>query len=54
MKITGENAREGLLSFVRGLNKEQADHIMNHLPQLIALIEGPTEPCQQESFPPIG
>ena len=54
MRSTRGDAKEGLRVFVRGLSKEQADHIMNHLPQLIALIEGPTEPCPQESFPPIG
>ena len=54
MKTTGEDAKEGLRSFVRGLNKEQADHIMNHLPKLIALIEGPTELCLQELFLQVG
>ena len=54
MKTTGEDAKEGLRSFVRGLNKEQADHIMNHLPRLIALIEEPTELCLQESFLQVG
>ena len=50
MKNTGEDVLDDLRMFVRGLNKEQADHIMNHLPRLIALIEEPTELCQQESF----
>jgi hypothetical protein len=54
MKITGEDAKEGLRSFVRGLDKEQADHIMIHLPRLIALIEEPMEPCLQESFLQVG
>jgi hypothetical protein len=54
MKITGEDAKDGLRSFVRGLNKEQADAIMNHLPKLIALIEEPTELCLQESFLQVG
>ena len=53
MKTAGENAKEGLQSFVRGLNREQADHIMNHLPKLIALIEEPTEPCLQGQFLPV-
>ena len=54
MKATGEDAKEGLRNFVRGLSKEQADCIMNHLPRLIALIEEPTELCLQESFLPAG
>ena len=52
MKNTGGDAKDGLRMFVRGLNKEQADHIINHLPKLIALIEEPTELSLQESFLP--
>ena len=47
MKNTGGDAKEDLRLFVKGLSKEQADHIMNHLPRLIALLEEPTEPCLQ-------
>ena len=54
MKHTGEVGKEDLRLFVRGLSKEQADHIMNHLPRLIALLEEPTEPCLQGKFPPVG
>ena len=54
MKNSGENVKEDLRSFVRGLNREQADHIINHLPRLIALIEEPTEPCPQGSFLQVG
>lgn len=54
MNTTGEEAKEGLRSFVRGLNKEQADHIMNHLPKLIALIEEPMELSLQELFLQVG
>ena len=52
MKHTGEVGKEDLRLFVRGLSKEQADHIMNHLPRLIASIEEPTEPCLRELFLP--
>ena len=54
MKTTGEEAKEGLRMFVMGLSKEQADHIMNHLPRLIALIEEPTELSLQELFLQVG
>ena len=54
MKTAGENAKEGLQSFVRGLNKEQADNIINCLPQLTALLEESTQPCLRELFPQIG
>ena len=54
MKTAGKDAKESLRSFVRGLNKEQADNIMNYLPLLIALIEEPMELCLQEPFRPAG
>ena len=50
MKTTGEDALDGLRSFVRGLNREQADHIMNYLPQVIAIIEEQEEPSLLKQF----
>ena len=54
MRISEEEARVLLRRYVRGLTPEQADHIMNHLPKLIALIEEREEPCLQEWFLRVG
>ena len=50
MSATGNDSRVDLLSFVKGLNKEQADNIMCYLPQLTALLEEPMLPYLQEPF----
>ena len=54
MNIVEAGANDTLRNFVRGLNKEQADNIINCLPQLTALLEEPTQPCLRELFPQIG
>jgi hypothetical protein len=50
MRTTGDNAQDGLRSFVRGLNREQADLIMSYLPQVIAIIEERAEPSLLKQF----
>ena len=51
--IENANKRQ-LLLFVTNLSEEQANKIIRSLPELIALIEEPTELCLQESFQPAG
>ena len=50
MNATGEDLKKALLGFTKGLSKEQADDIMNYLPQLTALLEEPMRPYLQEPF----
>lgn len=50
MNAIGEDSKNDLLKFVKGANKEQADNIMDCLPQLIALLEEPMLPYLQEPF----
>ena len=53
MNIAGEEGRDDqldLLSFVRGLSREQADHIISCFPQVTALLEEPMPPYLQEPF----
>jgi lysophospholipase L1-like esterase len=50
MNIVEAGANDTLRNFVRGLNKEQAEAIMRHLPKLIALLEEPVLPYLQEPF----
>ena len=45
---SGEDSKNDLLNFVRGLSKEQAENIMCYLPQLTALLEEPMLPYLQE------
>jgi hypothetical protein len=50
MNAIGEDSKNDLLKFVKGLNKDQADNIMYCLPQLTALLEEPMLPYLQEPF----
>ena len=54
MNAIGEDSKNDLLKFVKGLNKEQADSIMYRLPQLTASLEEPMLPYLQEPFLQIG
>ncbi len=50
MNATGNAILEDLNKFVRNLTVEQADILIAHLPTVIALLEEPMLPCQQEPF----
>ena len=50
MNAAGDTSRDDLLDFVKGLSKEQADHIICYLPQVTALLEEPMPPYLQEPF----
>ena len=49
MNAIGEDSKNDLLKFVKGANEEQADNIMDCLPQLIALLEEPFPPAPQKA-----
>lgn len=54
MNAIEEANKRQLLLFVTNLSEEQANKIIRYLPELTALLEEPTEPCQQGSFLPAG
>ena len=43
-----EIAEQKLLNYILSLTPEQANKIVNHLPQLYALISESNQPCHQE------
>jgi hypothetical protein len=50
MNATGEESKNYLIKLMSSLTKEQAEDIIDYLPLLIALLEEPKRPFQQELF----
>ena len=42
------NPKQELLSYISTLTPEQADKIISRLPELLAAIEEPSQPCHRE------
>lgn len=43
-----KNTEQKLLNYILSLTPEQANKIVNHLPELYALISESNQPCHQE------
>jgi hypothetical protein len=50
MSASGNVILEDLHRFVRSLNREEADILIAHLPTVIAILEGQSEPSLQKQF----